>query len=241
MTVLAVIFLALLIVQYTISLSPEWARRVNAVQYAIWGVFVIDFVLRLALAPSKIQYLRHNWLTALATLLPALRAFRAIQVVTVLRSAQTAQVIPVAGRGLLALRRLFERFVPLYIAGLTGVILFLSAAGMLAIERHATRPNITNFGDALWWSAATITTIGSEKYPVTDEGRALAVLVMLYGLAFAGYIAATLVTLLIGQQPSGSDEVSALRDEIAALRAALEARGDIPARRGGQSGDGPGA
>jgi voltage-gated potassium channel len=235
LTALAIVFLALLVIQYTVNLSPEWARRVDVAQFAIWGIFVINFVIRLALAPSKLEFLRHNWLTALATLLPALRAFRAIQVVMVLRSAQAAQAIPVAGRGLQALRRLVERFVPLYIGGLTAAVLFLSAAGMLSIERHADQPNITNFGDALWWSAATITTIGSELYPVTEEGRILAVLVMLYGLAFAGYIAATLVTTLIGRQPSGSGDVSALKDEIAELRAALEARGDTPARNAGQS------
>jgi voltage-gated potassium channel len=91
------------------------------------------------------------------------------------------------------------------------------------VEGGAPHSNIRNFSSALWWAAATITTVGSEKYPVTDEGRVLAVLVMLYGLAFAGYIAATLVTLLIGRE-NGSDDTAALRDEIAALRRELEAR-----------------
>lgn len=239
LTALAIVFLALLVVQYTVDLSAAWSRRITVAQFAIWAIFVIDFFVRLTLAQSKVDFLRHNWFSALTLLLPALRAFRAVQIVAILRSTQAVEFVPVANRGMRAMRATIARLAPIYIGALTIAILVLSAVGMLVIERSAAHPNIRTFSDALWWSAATITTVGSELYPVTDEGRALAVLVMVYGLAFAGYIAATLVTLLIGRQ-DGGDQLAALRDEIAALRRTISSeqrRQGVPMESGRATGN----
>ena len=41
----------------------------------IWIVFLVEFALRLALAPEKLPFLRRDWLTVIALLVPALRLF----------------------------------------------------------------------------------------------------------------------------------------------------------------------
>ena len=72
MLVLGFVWLALLIVELLGNLSAplEWLGT------AIWIVFLLDFALTFTLAPHKIAYLKTNWLTALALLVPALRVFR---------------------------------------------------------------------------------------------------------------------------------------------------------------------
>jgi voltage-gated potassium channel len=60
----------------------------------IWGVFVLEFALRLLVAPKRGRFLRRNWLTALSLALPALRVLRFARVFRLLR----------LGRGVRALR-----------------------------------------------------------------------------------------------------------------------------------------
>jgi voltage-gated potassium channel Kch len=49
-------------------------------------------------------------------------------------------------------------------------------------SQEMTHTNITMFGDAIWWSAATITTVGyGDRYPTTSAGRTIALGLMLAG------------------------------------------------------------
>src|SRR5688572_24288110 len=72
MTVLSVIWLILLVVDLIQGLSP-FLERLNL---TIWGAFILHFVFELLIAPDKRAYLRQNWITALALVLPAMRVLR---------------------------------------------------------------------------------------------------------------------------------------------------------------------
>ena len=80
---------------------------------------------------------------------------------------------------------------------------------------------------ALGWMAMLVKTTGSDFWPLTPQGRVLALLLSIHGLANFGSIAASLATVFIGQDAvapngdvAGSREISALREEIAELREA---------------------
>lgn len=88
MLVLGFVWLALLIVELTWDLN----RLLELAGVVIWMIFIVDFTLRFVLAPSKETYLKHNWLTAIALFVPALRVFRVIRVLRVLRTARAAYV-----------------------------------------------------------------------------------------------------------------------------------------------------
>ena len=46
---------------------------------------------------------------------------------------------------------------------------------MLEAERSAPEASITTFGEAVWWTITTISTVGyGDRYPVTVEGRLVA-------------------------------------------------------------------
>jgi len=70
MLVLGFVWLALLLVEFIWGLSPF----LETVGVVIWVVFILDFALKFFLAPDKSDYLKGNWLTALALFVPALRA-----------------------------------------------------------------------------------------------------------------------------------------------------------------------
>jgi voltage-gated potassium channel len=229
MTALAVVFLILLIVQYTMDLSPRANRRVNLAMTLIWAAFGIDFFVRLALAPSKTQFIRNNWIAAVALVIPF---FRVLRIFTITRASSTVQLSGIVSggkRGTDWLHRTLGVHPALYIGLLTLFIMSLSSASMYAIEHNHPDANILTLGDAIWWTTSTLTTIGGELYPVSSEGRALAIFIMIYSLGFAGYVAGTFAAVLLGvgptsqpAPPASSDTLDALRDEIRGLRKQLE-------------------
>jgi voltage-gated potassium channel len=229
MTALAVVFLVLLIAQYTMDLSPRATRRVNLALTLIWAAFGIDFFVRLALAPNKMQFLRNDWIAAVALVIPFLRVLR---IFTIARAAPTVQLSGIVSggkRGTDWLHHTLGLHPALYIGLLTLFLMALSSAGMYGIEHTHPDANIVSLSDSIWWTTATLTTIGSELYPVSSEGRMLAIFIMVYSLGFAGYVAGTFAAALLGVGPAGqmappadSETLKDLREEIHALRRQLE-------------------
>jgi voltage-gated potassium channel Kch len=47
--------------------------------------------------------------------------------------------------------------------------------------------NIASYPDALWWAVTTITTVGyGDRFPMSSPGRAVAVVLMIAGIAMFG-------------------------------------------------------
>ncbi|WP_146608900.1 ion transporter [Gelidibacter algens] len=55
--------------------------------YIIWGVFILEYLLKLYLAASKWSYIKQNWITLVALIIPAFRVFRLLNAIRILRSA----------------------------------------------------------------------------------------------------------------------------------------------------------
>jgi voltage-gated potassium channel len=98
-----------------------------------------------------------------------------------------------------------------YVMALTTLITLLGAAGMYSFEY----PYFDSYGDALWWTSMIMTTIGSQYWPVTSEGRILTFLLALYAFAIFGYITAALASILVGKdKESQSNEIEGLNREV---------------------------
>ncbi|HXG83610.1 MAG TPA: ion transporter [Pyrinomonadaceae bacterium] len=224
--ILGFVWLALLVYEFIWNLSPALAIFGTI----IWIIFILDFAVKFTLAPDKTDYLKNNWLTALALLVPALRVFRIFRVFRVLRAARAVRgvrlfrVLTSLNRGMKALGASFGRRGFGYVVALSLIVVLAGAAGMLAFENEV-EGGIKTYGDALWWTAMMITTIGSEYFPQTAEGRVLCFFLALYGFAVFGYVTATLATFFVGRDAEnkeseivGAADINALRGEIALLR-----------------------
>jgi voltage-gated potassium channel len=56
---------------------------------------------------------------------------------------------------------------------------------------------VHSFGDAAWWAAATMTTLGSDIQPITPIGRMIALVAVLVGLTAAAIITAKVAEFLV--------------------------------------------
>jgi voltage-gated potassium channel len=226
--ILGFIWLALLVIELVWGLN----RVLEIVVLLIWGIFLLEFLVRLTLAPRKLAFLRQNWLTVISLVLPALRLVRVARFVQLLRLSRTARslrlvkVIGSLNRGMRALRSSMRRRGFGYVILLTLVILFVGSAGIYAFETGPqVNAGIGDFGDALWFTSMAPTTLGSDYWPRTTEGRVLTFLLALYAFTVFGYVTAALATFFIGREVedeagerSGTRSVEALREEIDSLR-----------------------
>ncbi|ACC81561.1 ion transporter [Nostoc punctiforme] len=232
MLVLGFVWLALFIIEIIWGLNP----LLEAFSITIWIIFILDFLLKLAIAPYKFSYIKSNWLTAISLLLPALRTFRVIRVIRILRTAravrglQLLRVITRTNRGMRVLAASISRRGFGYVMALTMIVTLVGAAGMYAFENEVPlESGLHNYGSALWWTAMLITTMGSDYSPKTPEGRVLCFFLALYAFAVFGYVTATLATFFIGRDAdddeaelAGAKSIQALQAEITALRGEIQ-------------------
>lgn len=201
MLFLSGLWTVLLVIEFTRELAP-WLQQVND---AIWAAFVAQFVLELA-APQKTLYLRKHWVTAVSLLLPAVRLLRLARVVRLVRLARVtrglrlARLLAAMNRGMRSLAAGFRRRGIGYLLLLTAVVTITGAAGMYRFELDAPGGRgFPDYGAALWWTAMLLTTMGSEYWPRTPEGRFLCLLLALYAFAVFGYVTAAVAAYFVGK------------------------------------------
>jgi voltage-gated potassium channel len=195
---LALAWLALLVVDLTRGLGPTLTR----VSLAVWAVFAADFLLKLGLAPRKLAYLKRNWLAALSLALPALRLARIGRLLRVLRIGRGVRMVRLMAslnRGLRSLRVLMRRRRLGFVLAVTVMVALTGAAGMVAFERGGTHDSFASYPSALWWTAMILTTMGSEAWPRSAEGRLLCLALSVYSFTTFGYVTASLASYFVGQ------------------------------------------
>jgi voltage-gated potassium channel len=228
MLVLSVIWLILLVVELTRGISPF----LETVGNVIWIIFGVDYAVKFLLAPDKWVYIRKSWIALLALALPALRIFRAFRAFRLLRAARTARglrlvrLLTSLNRGMRSLAGAFSRRGLGYVLMLSLLVLFGGAGGMYSFENDV-EGGFRNYADALWWTAMLLTSIGSDYFPRTAEGRMLCLILSVYGFAVFGYMTATLATFFIQRDNETAPErgepcVADLQDELRIIRTQLE-------------------
>ena len=230
LVVLSFVWLGILVIEF----AGGSDQRLEVLFYAIWAVFIGEVVIDLVIAPDRLAYLRANWLKVAALLVPALRvlrvftALRFLRAAGAIRSLSLVRLLTSLNRGMGALASTLDRARFGYVVVLTILVVVVGAAGMLLFERPgdpAVGDGLTNYGDALWWTAMVMTTIGTDYFPVTAEGRLLAWGLSVFAIGVFSYVTATMASHFLGLGNARSREVrdEGLRLELAELRAQMAA------------------
>jgi voltage-gated potassium channel len=217
LTVLALLWLPVLVVPLAVHLPVGAADALAAIDYFVWAAFVVDYPAKLYLSPSRQHFVRHHLVDLAVIALPVLRPLRVLRV---LRLLDMGRVGVVLANGLRGARRLLTHRGLHFVLLAVLALVFACSALVLAFEQHARGSNIHNFGQALWWAIVTVTTVGyGDKYPVTAGGRGVAVVLMLVGIGLIGVLTATVASFFI--QEAADEEKAALSARLDRIEAML--------------------
>ena len=202
----SILMVLLAVIELTGEVGEPWEGRLALLGWSLWGLFFVEFAVKFALAPVKRAYLRRNWLDVLVLAVPFLRFLKVLSVLRATRALPLLKLAVFGGRGsggaiaLLRRRRLGQ------LALISALVILLGAAAGLLLESEAPGATIEDFGDALWWSGALVTTVSSELYPVTAAGRVLGFCLMLYAVGIFSYFIASIASVLVGVDSQRSSE-----------------------------------
>ena len=188
---------------------------IDVVNVAVLVAFAIDYIVEVALADDHVQHARTEW-TSLAivaaqalALVPGLAGFGVLRVLRagrLWRLAIVALRVVALGRSASQDARTIVRRNAFRFAISLASFTWISAAAAVIVAEGITQDGFTSYMDGLWWSGATITTVGyGDITPVTFTGRLIGFVTMLVGISTFAIVTAKIAEFLVrSDKPPGS-------------------------------------
>jgi len=216
--ILSIYVLSALFAQKLLYLTPEMHRLLDGIDALICLVFIYDFFARLYYAPDRRTFVKWNWIDLISSI-PMVdvlrwgRIPRVIRIVRLLRAFRSVKVL---------MSYLFKNRAKGTVFTLNTIAIILIIFSSIAILNFEIEPhsNIRTAEDALWWSFVTLATIGyGDKYPVTLEGKLVAVFLITTGVGVFSTLTAYIATLFFApEQQKETEAIDKLAKEIESLR-----------------------
>ena len=180
---------------FVTSVTPSTQRFIDVIQWVCWLAFAVDLLIGIFTSKVKSEYLKHHLLEVAAVLLPFLRPLRLMRVISF--GGLVIQKVAIGRQFTITLK-----------VGIASIFIAYVAAVQVTIsERGVEGSNIKNFGDGLWWAVTTVTTVGyGDRFPVSTEGRLLAVLLMITGISLVGVVTASVASWFVKMSQSDAEE-----------------------------------
>ena len=198
MAVLGVAWLVLAIAVLTTDVNGSASKVLVGGLFVLWVIMLVEYLVRLVITPDTPGYLRRRWVEPATVLIPPLQGWHVVgieKMTLLLREGELRVEV------ILKHHSLFR--VLIAVIG----TLFIGAWLVLLFEERAKTSNIHNYPDALWWAIVTVTTVGyGDRYPVTEGGRIVAVVLMLVGIGLIGVLTATVASVFIKEHTDANKE-----------------------------------
>ncbi len=160
----------------------------SILNYVSWAAFAVDYLVQMKLAPDNKKYFKTHLLELILVVVPFFRPLRALRALIFTTQASVRSKLTLI------------KSIPLVMTAAALLMIIIMGAAILDIERSAPGSNIHTPMDALWWGLVTITTIGyGDKFPVTTEGRLIAGVLIVFGVAMISTITASFAAWILSQ------------------------------------------
>lgn len=171
------------------NLSADTRLFLKYSEIVVVVIFTCEYFIRILLSPKRLRFIFSFYgLVDLIAILPFylafaidLRSFRLIRLLRLIRVLKVARYNSALQRFSKALFLAKEELA--IFTGLSLILLYLSAVGIYHFE-HVAQPEVfKSIFDSLWWSVATLTTVGyGDIYPITIGGRFFTFIILMIGL-----------------------------------------------------------
>lgn len=204
MAMLAVVWAGL--VTYELIVAAP-VREAVVVGNVIWVLFIVEFLVKLAISGHPARFLRRRWPSIFFLALPVLRVFRIVRAVRVLRALPAARVVGSSYRTIGTARSLFSG--RLAFLAVTSAVVVFSGAQLLYLVEGEGSGRAGSFGDALWWTSNAAISGNQVFEPETAIGRIIAVLLSGYAVVVFASVAATFGAFFIESRAEKAAEEDA--------------------------------
>lgn len=190
-----VLFL-LVIVSVIIALTSN--ERFTFAHWIIWGIFFVDYFVRLVRANHRWQFIKSHPLELVA-IIPLDAIYQAARFFMFFRMLKLVGIFPRFLKPVYTLLKTngLERLLVF-----AAVLIFLVPIPMIMIE-----PQIVNYNDAIWWAIVTITTVGyGDIYPEAGIGRFFAVILMFVGIGIIGTFTSAISAFFASRRQLSEDD-----------------------------------
>lgn len=169
----------------------------SCLDLGICGVFIYDFTIRLKKSENKINFIKSNWIDLISSIpmIGILRIGRAARIMRLLRLMRSGKVF----YSVLDRHKATSTFK--VVLWLDAIVVILGALAMFHIEA-AENSFFSSFGNSIWWSAVTATTMGfaQDTIPVTPEGKIVSMFLIGAGIALVGTFSGMVADYFIGDE-----------------------------------------
>ena len=198
MAILGVAWLVVAIAVLTTDVNGSASKVLVGGLFVLWVIMLVEYLVRLVLTPDTPGYLKRRWVEPATVLVPPLQGWHVVGIEKMTLLVREGELRVEA---ILKHHSLFR--VLIAVVG----TLFIGAWLVLLFEERAKGSNIHSYPDALWWAIVTVTTVGyGDRFPVTEGGRVVAVILMLVGIGLIGVLTATVASVFIKEHTDANKE-----------------------------------
>ncbi|MEG0307930.1 MAG: ion channel [Clostridium sp.] len=191
---LSIVAVFVVIFQFNDNLTSYQISTLNCFDNIIYTIFLLDGIAKLFLCTNYKKFVMENKIDYLS-LIPLQffifgnlgSVFKLLRVATYfLRIIDNMKIF------------LFKTGFLQIIAG-TGIVTFFGSLSLYFFEKGGEA--ISTYGDALWLSLVTLTTVGyGDISPKTSAGKVIAIVLMLTGIGFLSMLTSTISSYLISMK-----------------------------------------
>jgi voltage-gated potassium channel len=198
MALLGIAWLVIGIIVLTTDVNSSASTALVGIFFALWVIMLVEYLVRLVVTPDTPGYVKRRWIEPATVVVPPLQGWH---VVGIERMTLLVREGELRVEAILKHHSLFR--VLIAVVG----VLFVGAWLVLLFEENAKGSNIHDYPDALWWAIVTVTTVGyGDRFPVTEGGRIIAVVLMLVGIGLIGVLTATVASVFIKEHTDATKE-----------------------------------